>query len=75
MAMLRYLKPTLIKEFAAAMRRWAKSGFETVDRDVYLKRRYECYKCTKGSRTCPRCGCNINFKTFLATEKCPDERW
>jgi hypothetical protein len=60
--------------FTKAMAKWAKSGFKTVSKEIYLKRRQICYQC-QPSGWCPHCGCNLWAKAALATEKCPENKW
>ena len=60
--------------FAKAMTRWAGSGFKLTKRDEFLRRRTICAECNDGWR-CPDCGCVLNLKGAIQTEKCPRKLW
>lgn len=65
----------LIRNFGAAVGRWAAAGFEVTGQDEYARRRVACDACADwvGGR-CRRCGCT-GLKLWLATERCPAGRW
>ncbi len=60
--------------FTKAMAKWAKSGFKTVSKEIYLKRRLACSQCQPTGR-CPHCGCNLWAKAALVTENCIEGKW
>ncbi|WP_309386088.1 hypothetical protein [Cerasicoccus frondis] len=78
--------PTILEmtsNFAGAMLRFAKSGFKTVDEPTAHSRLAVCRSCEfwdekarKGLGKCKhsKCGCTI-IKHYLATEKCPLNKW
>lgn len=70
-------KPTIaqmVEHFGKAMLKWTKSGFKTVDKETYIKRRQICSDCQPTGR-CPHCGCQLWAKVALATETCPEKKW
>lgn len=67
--------PTLTQmtaHFTKAMVRWAKSGFDIVSQEEYIRRRQICAACSDGWR-CPKCGCMLWAKVALKTEQC--KKW
>jgi hypothetical protein len=66
--------PQMMEHFGKAMLKWSKSGFKTVDKETYIKRRQICSDCQPTGR-CPHCGCNLFAKVALATETCPERKW
>ena len=66
--------PQMLEHFAKAMVKWTASGFKTVDKETYIKRRQICSDCTPNGR-CPHCGCQLFAKVALLTEKCPEKKW
>ena len=66
--------PQMAENFAKAMIKWGGSGFKTVDKETYIKRRQICSACVDGWR-CPHCGCMLWAKVALTTEKCPENKW
>jgi len=73
----------LATNFAAAMHRWASSGFSTVSSELYAGRAAVCAGCDQwdasarfglGKCNAPGCGCT-RFKQWLATERCPLGKW
>lgn len=79
-------EPTLLEmaeNFAAAVDRWARSGFRTASPEVYAARSAICNACPhwdgaarRGLGKCkaPGCGCT-GLKRWLETEKCPLGKW
>jgi hypothetical protein len=62
--------------FTSAMKDFAKSGFETVNKEDYDKRVEICNICPwRDNMTCTKCGCFINLKAKIKESKCPDDRW
>lgn len=62
----------------ASMDEWKKSGFETVSKEVYVKRIQICRECPKGEYQwfqCKQCRCIVYIKAKLATEDCPHGLW
>ena len=74
----RIIKPPTVVDmathFSKAMVKWAKTGFKTVTKEVYIKRRLACSQCQPTGR-CPHCGCNLWAKAALATEGCIEGKW
>ena len=69
--------PTLdkmVRDFAKASVRSAKSGFKKTPKHSYLVRRHRCERCTD-KKTCPHCNCVLWLKCSMATEKCPLGHW
>lgn len=73
----------MARNFAGAMERWAKAGFETVDRETHGQRMAICASCPHwdgkarfglGKCRAPGCGCS-RFKHWLASESCPLGKW
>lgn len=66
--------PQMATHFSKAMVRWAKKGFKTVSKEVYMQRRLACAACQPKGR-CPHCGCSLWAKAALITEQCPEDKW
>lgn len=73
----------LAANFAGAMLRWSAGGFRTVSREQYGSRMAICSACAHwdgaarlglGACRAPGCGCT-RFKQWLATERCPLNKW
>ena len=71
----------MMKNFTASALAWAASGFLLVSKVAFDQRMSVCNVCpfwkprvrfTLGK--CEKCGCT-KLKQWLATERCPDERW
>lgn len=66
----------LAVNFVFAMARAASSGFETVGEEEFNKRVKECSVCSsRFNSVCGECGCPIERKASLKTEKCPLGKW
>ena len=70
-----------LANFARAAGRVATQGFQPVPEDVYRMRLNACRSCDQwheaflgGLGRCRSCGC-ARGKLWLATEKCPREKW
>lgn len=77
-ATCRYQKlfPWRILAFLRACGRWAKSGFFRANKKTRARRLAECESCPLlDGRTCKGCGCNVDWKTRMATEVCPVGKW
>ena len=80
------LEPKLIDQAAnltKALSKWAKSGFKVADKDTIEDRKSNCESCefwkhngNMGLGKCnhAECGCT-KVKWWLATEKCPIDKW
>lgn len=73
----------LAKNFTAALFKWIKAGVPTVSRELYEARLAVCSSCEfwdsaarlgLGKCTHTKCGCT-KTKHWLATEKCPIDKW
>lgn len=73
----------LATNFAAAMGKWAGSGFKLASEDIYNARAAACAFCEHwdssarlglGKCGAPGCGCT-KFKRWLLTERCPLKKW
>ena len=64
--------PQMTEHFAKSMAKWGKSGFKTVSKEEYIRRRKICSDCSGGWR-CPKCGCMLWAKVALETQEC--EKW
>jgi len=68
----------MAKNFTSSMARWVGAGFKTVDEELYNKRLLTCRECEHwkeaGIGRCMKCGC-AGIKLWLATEKCPIDKW
>jgi len=45
---------------------------------LYVSRLYICDQCSNLNRdkwTCNKCGCYLDKKAKMSTEKCPDNKW
>jgi hypothetical protein len=79
---------TLAASAAAALARWTRSGFATVDEAQLTRRLAACQACPHlagphstlqklanlrmaEKRVCKLCGCGVESKARMATEKCP----
>lgn len=79
-------EPTLAElagNFAEAMQRWSAAGFPTVTRADFDARSAVCEPCEYwdgaarlglGRCNVPGCGCT-KLKRWLASEKCPKDKW
>ena len=66
----------VLKQFAASMQSWEKSGFLTVSREVYAKRLETCRNCNNYQWfQCKVCSCLPVVKAKLVTERCPKGFW
>lgn len=71
--------------FAAASVEWAKEGFPATDEATYKFRSDTCRACPyfrgwqkDGIGTCRKCGCavgTISLKLWMATTRCPENKW
>ena len=58
--------------------RFVRSGFATVDRTEYQRRRAICKGCEffdAASKRCRQCGCSISAKPWSRSESCPVGKW
>jgi hypothetical protein len=63
--------------FAVALAKFAKSGFDTIGPEDYDRRILTCADCpsiTKEAR-CKHCGCWVSEKALWRTEDCPEGKW
>lgn len=54
------------------------SGFSHVSKEEQERRLEICYTCEfwdSSQGRCSKCGCFGTFKTWLATQKCPVDKW
>ncbi len=70
-----------VKNFAGAMKTWVLNGMPIVSKEVYESRKSICNSCpfwdkdgNMGMGKCKQCGCTA-AKLYLATEKCPIDKW
>jgi len=71
--------PELARNFLSATARWITAGLPVVDRAQFEQRVTVCKTCPEwlGDALIPRCrkcGCT-SLKPWLATEKCPLQKW
>ena len=71
----------MAKNFAGEVATWVKEGVPTVSEDEFKKRADICSGCEffdpeafGGRGRCKQCGCS-SWKLFLATSKCPVDKW
>lgn len=71
----------MLKSFAVASSRWADAGFPVVSEEEHAERVEICNSCPEweagarfGAGKCRVCGCT-KLKRWLATERCPKEKW
>ncbi len=77
----------MVRNFSLAMGKWIKAGFKVVDQEKHNARAAICQgneltpKCDfwepgarLGMGKCKKCGCT-KMKLWLATEKCPVDKW
>lgn len=66
-----------LKNFGAAVLRFAKAGMPRADRDTYQTRVETCLACPNltGDGRCAYCGCWVAEKALWLTEICPEKRW
>ena len=65
----------LLANFTGAMARWASSGFPLVTKETFDARFATCSACEHwAGKTCRKCGCT-KLKLWLATERCPLDKW
>lgn len=68
--------PNRIIRFFKAMFKFTKSGFKTVDIETYKGRLAICNACEfREGTVCGKCGCFLNKKAWIATERCPVDKW
>jgi len=70
------------KNVAQAAQTWVLAGMPIVSKEIHEERVKLCtgcyyfdkmaYKCTGG---CNKCGCSVQAKAWLATERCPVGAW
>jgi len=69
---------SMASNFTSSMAKWVGAGFKTVDEELYNKRLLTCRECEHwkeaGIGRCMKCGC-AGIKLWLATEKCPIDKW
>lgn len=72
----------IIPTFAKAVGRFFGALFRgapvVVDHDVRTARLLRCRKCPRYYEPAQQCGlclCDVELKTWVATESCPDARW
>lgn len=71
----------MAKNFAREVKVWVKNGAPVVPQAEFEKRAHQCAACEfynaeafGGRGRCEKCGCS-SFKLFLATTKCPIDKW
>jgi hypothetical protein len=71
-----------INSFFISMKKWVKSGFSNVSKKEFDNRLSICKECEwfdekalAGTGRCLNCGCSIQAKLRLKTEKCPINKW
>ena len=69
------------KNFTREIAQWVRKGVPVVPQEVFEQRVKECTSCEffnaeafGGRGKCNKCGCS-SFKLFLATTKCPIDKW
>lgn len=66
-------------ELARDLWQWLRHGCKTVRRSTRARRLAHCYEpcpcLDDAGRRCRRCGCYIKLMTYLATKRCPEDRW
>lgn len=72
--------PSLFKKainFGKALVDHALSGFKTLNDEEYKKRIDICNSCEflSESKSCNKCGCNIELKAKWAEQECPEKKW
>lgn len=81
----RWSNTELVGRAAAAMARWARTGFSVVDEATLTRRRDACLACPNLTQApdqqiyrllpgqiCKLCGCRVQEKTKLPSEACPE---
>ena len=73
--------PQLLARLASATAAWVAAGFPVCGQGVFNHRLATCRGCEHwipeaalGFGRCSRCGC-LKTKLWLATERCPENRW
>ena len=71
----------MAKNFAREVKVWVEGGAKVVSEQEFQKRAELCAACEfydaeafGGRGKCRQCGCS-SFKLFLATTKCPIDKW
>lgn len=65
-----------VKNFASSMVNWVKDGFKMAPKPVRDERLTICKGCEKYNEgRCLSCGCFLDYKTSIAAEKCPLDKW
>ena len=71
----------MAKDFTRTVAKWVKKGVPVVPQPVFEERAKQCADCEffdadafGGRGRCKKCGCST-FKLFLATTKCPIDKW
>jgi len=71
----------MASNFASSVAQWAKAGAPVVTEEQFKQRADICNRCEffdpaafGGRGRCTKCGCST-YKLFLATSKCPIEKW
>jgi len=69
---------TKARNFSGAMIDWAKDGFTMSAEEVKKARLDICAECpllNKQTMRCHACGCPVNSKAGIKSQKCPQGRW
>lgn len=73
---------TKAASFAKSAFVFVKAGMPCVDEGEIARRLRICADCPKfdvaaynGAGECKVCGCNMEIKTVMATEECPEGKW
>ena len=65
-----------VKNLSKSIYDYAKSGFKNVTTEQYKDRLNICNKCEfLDDSRCTQCGCFIGVKAWIASEKCPIDKW
>tara|TARA_R100001509_G_C4718097_1_gene165647 strand:- start:15 stop:308 length:294 start_codon:yes stop_codon:yes gene_type:complete len=73
--------PNLLQKgwsLSKSLMRYAVEGFPNVSQEEYEQRMLMCNSCeflNKKNSTCNVCGCAVEYKGRMETEKCPESRW
>jgi len=61
-----------------SLMRYAMQGFPNVSEGEYEERMMTCHSCeflSKDTGNCQICGCVVEYKGRMETEKCPKDKW
>ena len=71
----------MASNFASSVAEWTKAGAPVVTKEQFKARADICNSCEffdpkafGGRGRCTKCGCST-YKLFLATSKCPADKW